>query len=171
MRAVVVYESMFGNTHVVADHIAEGMRPDHDVTVVPVDEATAEVLAGVELLVVGGPTHAHGMVSEASRTSAVEMAHRPGSGLELDPDAEGEGLRHWFHHLPKLPGVRAAAFDTRMGSVSPIVSGRASKGIAKRLRHHGLELAADPESFLVDKENHLIEGEALRAREWGESLR
>jgi Flavodoxin len=171
MRAVVVYESMFGNTHTVADQIAEGMRPTHEVVVVPVSGATADVLDGVELLVVGGPTHVHGMSNSTSRAGAVDMAAKEGADLELDPDHEGEGLRDWFHHLPKLHGARAAAFDTRIGSVGPLVSGRASKGIAKRLRHHGFELVTEPESFLVDKDSHLVEGEALRARQWGEVLR
>jgi hypothetical protein len=67
--------------------------------------------------------------------------------------------------------VRAAAFDTRIGTVSPLVSGHASKGIARRLRHHGLEVVTEPESFLVDKDSHLMEGEAFRARQWGEILR
>jgi hypothetical protein len=170
MRAVVVYESMFGNTHTVADHIAAGLRDRHEVTVVPVDEADADVLAGIDLLVVGGPTHVHGMSNRMSRSSAADMAAKPDSDLTLDPDAEGEGLRDWFHHLGKLHGVRAAAFDTRIASVAPSMSGRASKGIARRLRRHGLELAAEPESFLVDDDNHLVEGEDARATAWGATL-
>ena len=43
IRAVVIYESMYGNTHVVADHIAEGLRSRFDVDVVPVGRATAEL--------------------------------------------------------------------------------------------------------------------------------
>jgi len=170
MRAVVVYESMFGNTHVVADRIAAGLRATHDVTVVAVDGATPDVLDRVDLLIVGGPTHIHGLSSHKSRASAVKMAAKPESDLELDPDAEGEGLREWFHHLPKLGAVRAAAFDTRIGSVAPAMSGRASKGIARRLRHHGLELAAEPESFLIDEDNHMVGGEDERAVAWGASL-
>jgi hypothetical protein len=170
MRAVVVYESMFGNTHVVADHIADGLRATMDVTTVPVDGATPEVLDGVDLLVVGGPTHIHGMSSERSRSSAAEMAAKPESGLEMDPDAEGEGLRDWIKDLPGLPGVTAAAFDTRLGSVSPVMSGRASKGIARRLRHHGFDLVAEPRSFLIGKDNHLLDGEAERATVWGAAL-
>jgi hypothetical protein len=170
MRAVVVYESMFGNTHTVADHVAEGLRERHEVTVVPVDAAVADVLAGIDLLVVGGPTHVHGMSNRMSRSSAADMAAKPDADLTLDPDAEGEGLRDWFHHLAGLHGVRAAAFDTRIASVAPSMSGRASKGIARRLRHHGLELAAEPESFLVDDDNHLVEGEDARAVAWGATL-
>ena len=59
MRAVVVYESMFGNTQVVADYVAAGLRATMEATAVPVDGATPEVLGGVDLLVAGGPTHIH----------------------------------------------------------------------------------------------------------------
>ena len=48
----------------------------------------------------------------------------------------------------------------------PLLTGRASKGIEKRLAKHGYDLVADPESFIVDKQNHLIDGEAERARQW-----
>ena len=71
MRAVVVYESVFGNTHVLADHIATGLAATHEVSVVPVHEATPELLDGVGLLIVGGPTHMHGMTTEKSRAMAV----------------------------------------------------------------------------------------------------
>jgi menaquinone-dependent protoporphyrinogen IX oxidase len=45
MRALVVYESMYGNTHVVASNIADGLRTTHEVTLVPVSEATPEIVA------------------------------------------------------------------------------------------------------------------------------
>jgi flavodoxin len=61
MRAVVVYESMYGNTHLVAGAIGAGLGTVFDVCVVPVSEASAAVLDGADLVVVGGPTHAHGM--------------------------------------------------------------------------------------------------------------
>ena len=170
MRAVVVYESMFGNTHVVADHIASGLASTLEVTVVPVYDATPDLLDGVDLLIVGGPTHMHGMTSHRSRSMAVETAAKPDSGVVLDPDAEGEGLRDWFDDLPRFENVRTAAFDTRIGSVAPAMSGRASKGIARRLRHHGLDPAAEPESFLVDADNHLLDGEADRATAWGSTV-
>lgn len=170
MRAVVIYESMYGNTHVVADHIAQGLASRYDVTVVSVHEATSEVLDGVDLLVVGGPTHVHAMSSSRSRLAAVEAAGKTESNLVLDPDAEGEGLRDWFDDVATLPHASAAAFDTRLGSVAPVMSGRASKGIARRLHRHGLDLVTAPESFLVDADNHLLEGEADRATEWATSL-
>ncbi len=61
MRAVVVYESMFGNTHEVAERIASGLAARYEVTVLPVGEAIAQILPDIDLLVVGAPTHVHGL--------------------------------------------------------------------------------------------------------------
>jgi len=56
MRAIVVYESMYGNTHLVAGAIGAGLSTLFDVSVVPVAQADPAVLAGADLVVVGGPT-------------------------------------------------------------------------------------------------------------------
>ncbi|HUV19308.1 MAG TPA: flavodoxin domain-containing protein [Ilumatobacteraceae bacterium] len=170
MRALVVYESMFGNTHAIAQHIAEGIEASAEVTVLAVHDATAEQLAAPDLLVVGGPTHVHGMTSKPSRASAVEMAAKD-DDLELDPDAYGEGLRDWFDDLTDDVGTGrfAAAFDTRVHG-STLLTGQASKGIAKRLRSHGFDLVVEGESFFVDKSNHLEPGEIDHATAWGQRL-
>jgi hypothetical protein len=170
MRALVVYESMFGNTHAVAQHIAEGIETSIDATVVAVHDVTSEQLASADLVVVGGPTHVHGMSSARTRAGAEDMAAKD-DDLELDPDAYGEGLREWFEDLAADVGAhrRAAAFDTRVHG-STLLTGQASKGIAKRLRAHGFDLVADPESFFVDKTNHLEPGEIDRATAWGHEV-
>ncbi|GAB1692105.1 flavodoxin family protein [Krasilnikovia sp. M28-CT-15] len=168
MHAVVVYESMYGNTHRVADAIGAGLGGAYRVDVVPVERADAHLLADADLIVVGGPTHAHGMSRAGSRQAAVAKAEEPGSELTLDPDAEGPGLRDWFDALPSLR-ARAAAFDTRV-DLPPVVTGRAAKGIGRRLRRHGLALVAEPESFLVTKQGDLEPDEVSRAREWGREL-
>ncbi|MFN0092739.1 MAG: flavodoxin family protein, partial [Acidimicrobiales bacterium] len=168
VHAVIVYESIYGNTHLIAEAIGRGLAARHEVSVVPVDEAGEETVAAADLLVVGGPTHAHGLSSHASREAAVEAAHAPETELVLDDDAEGPGLRDWFNTLGRHSG-RAAAFDTRLGAPA-VLTGRASKGIARRLRHHGFELVAEPESFLVTKENHLEDDQAARAEAWGTTL-
>ncbi len=116
----------------------------------------------------GGPTHVHGLTRDSTRKAAVEAAEKPGSGLELDPDAEGVGLRDWFDGLDRLD-TQAAAFDTRMEG-PPAFTGRASKGIGKRLEKHGCTLVVEPESFLVTKENHLEDDEELHAVSWGGRL-
>ena len=170
MRAVIIYESMFGNTHVIADAIARGLEPGVRVTMVPVTGASAELLDGVDLVVVGGPTHAHGMSRASTRKSAVEQAHKSAGGpvLEAGVTADGPGLRDWFGSLGQI-SAEAAAFDTRLGA--PVMfTGRASKGIARLLEQHGLTLIAEAESFLVTTDNELRPGEADRAREWGGQL-
>jgi hypothetical protein len=168
MNAVVVYESMFGNTHVIADHIAMGLRSRMETTVVAVHDATDDLVTRADLLVVGGPTHVHGMSSHRSREGAKQIAAKD-DDLELEPDAEGPGLRDWFDDLAVGRSGPAAAFDTRVHATA-VLTGQASKGIAKRLRRHGFELVVDPESFFVDKENHLEPDEAERAEAWGRSL-
>ena len=169
MKALVVYESMFGNTRKVAEAVARGLDALGDARVVHVSEATAAVVASADLIVVGGPTHVHGMTRPKSRAGAVTMAQKPGSDLVLEPRAEGPGVREWLSALPHGAGVKAAAFDTRM-TMSPFLTGRASRRIHRELRRRGFVMVARPESFLVNGENHLVEGEEDRARTWGQHL-
>src|SRR4029079_5299717 len=112
--------------------------------------------------------HAHGMSHLSTRKGAVEAAEKPGSDLVLDPDADDAGLREWFASLDHL-FANAAAFDTRF-DLPAAITGRASKGIARKLRHHGATLIAEPESFFVTKDNHLEPDQETRAREWGKQL-
>ena len=168
MRVVVVYESMFGNTHLIADAIAEGLALGNEVTVIPVARAGRELLDGADLVVAGGPTHIHGMSGARSRAGAAEMAHKDGSQLTLDPSAEGQGLRDWLTGLGQIH-TRGAAFDTRLVG-APVLTGRASKTIAKLLERHGISLLAPAESFLVTKDNQLRPGEQARAGQWGREL-
>jgi len=90
-RAVVVYESMFGNTRLVAEAIGGGLASAAEVAVVPVNKATADVLEGADLVVVGGPTHIHGMSRARSRQMAATMARKPSNALTLEPGAEVPG--------------------------------------------------------------------------------
>jgi hypothetical protein len=173
MRAVVVYESMFGNTRHIADAIATGLVTGVEgcvVSVDPVADAKNTRIKEADLVVVGGPTHVHGMTRASTRQGAAKMAEQAGSGVRLESDALAEGLRDW---LDSLVGsnvhAKAAAFDTRMPGPGAL-TGRASKGIARALRHHGYELIADPESFIVTRQNTLEPEEEDRARLWGARL-
>jgi hypothetical protein len=168
MRAVVVYESMYGNTHLVADAIGAGLRTAFDVSVVPVSKVSPAVLADADLVVVGGPTHGHGMSRAVTRKGAVEAAKKPVSGLKVEPDALGPGLREWFDSLGHYP-AKAAAFDTRMHGPAAL-TGRASKGVTRMLRAHGFDVVAEPESFLVTKQDQLEPQETDRARDWATKL-
>jgi hypothetical protein len=167
MRALVVFESMYGNTRVIASNIADGLRASHEVTVIAVAGATQELTATADLLVVGGPTHINRMSNAASRRLAAETARKEGSGLTMDPDVGGPGLREWLNGICRHGP--AAAFDTRVNGV-PAFTGRANRGIARLLRQHGCALLTAPESFLIGKHNTLLDGEDMRARSWGSTL-
>lgn len=168
MRAVVVYESMYGNTHLIADAIAAGLKSAYDVTVVPVSQAGPTVLADADLVVVGGPTHVHAMSRAATRKAAVKAASKQVSPLKVEPDAPGPGLREWFGSLGRY-SAKAAAFDTRIHGPTAL-TGRASRGITRLLREHGFDVAAEPESFLVTRQDRLAPDELTRAREWATAL-
>lgn len=167
MRAVVVYESMYGNTHEIASRVADGLRPLGEVNVVPVAEATADLVHGADLLVVGGPTHVHGMTSTRTRRAAVDTAAQ--DGLTVDPAATGPGLREWIDGIASVRGTPAAVFDTRMTGPSWL-TGRASRGIARRLRRRGYRMVEAPTSFQVSHHNKLEPHEGEHARAWGATL-
>jgi hypothetical protein len=168
MRAVVVYESIYGNTRAVADAIAEGLAPLGSVEVRSVYDGDDSDADAADLLVVGGPTHMHGMTSSFSRKAAVQAGED--DGAEIVPGArDGRGLRQWLA-ARSGGGRKAAAFDTRIDR-SPALTGAASRSIARRLHGAGFELVADRESFFVeDSEGPLADGELERARDWGARL-
>jgi hypothetical protein len=170
MQAVVVYESMFGNTRAIAEAIAAGLGDYFDVAVVTAAQADRAQIDGADLVVVGAPTHVHGLPRASTRQGAAKQAEEAGGGLTLEPGALKEGLREWFASVKSDRGHGlAAAFDTRMQGPA-IFTGQASKGISRELRRQGYELIARPESFLVTKANRLCTGERDRARAWGATL-
>jgi hypothetical protein len=173
MRSLVIYESSYGNTHRIAEALAEGLRKFGDVDVRSVDEAPPDSAAEADLLVVGGPTHVHGMSRLATRRAAVQAAADPEKVLHLDHEGVGSGVRDWLDQVSASPTAAsvpaAAAFDTRVDAPA-IVTGRASKGIARRLRGRGFDVIVEPISFLVDKTTELEPGELVRATEWGRRL-
>lgn len=168
MRALVVYESMYGNTRRIAEAIARGLRPAYAVQVVSVGGARYEHVGRYNLLVVGGPTHAHGMSRPDTREAAISAPGVKAEQLNVEPDAGGVSLRVWLDRLG-LGSGHAAAFDTRLQGYAS-VTGRASKGIAAMLHQHGFELVVEPISFLVDRHDHLLPGEEERAERWGATL-
>ena len=168
MRALVAYESMYGNTRRVAEAIADGLRSTCSVTVVPISRLEREALGTVDLIVIGGPTHVRSMSRASTRKAALAAADQPDSTLTVEPDVQATGVRELLTSLGRL-NVQAAVFDTKI-KMAALLSGRASLGIAKGLRRHGARMLAKPESFLVTKDNRLCPGEEDRARAWGQQL-
>jgi hypothetical protein len=167
MTAIVLYESMFGNTRQIARAIGDGLSDFVDVRVEPVS-AGAEP-ADHDLVVIGAPTHAHTLPQPSSREDAAKWAADPEQHLVLDPDGSKPGVREWLESLSTAPAAWAA-FGTRV-DIPRIFAGDASAGIERRLRHqlHSRPVA-ESACFLVTTKNVLVDGELDRAREWGRSL-
>jgi hypothetical protein len=158
MRGLVVYESVYGNTRRIAEAIAEGMAEHTQVELTDVVEA--DHAPQVDLLVVGGPTHVHGMTRESTRPGGHEPAEHRVSGL-----------REWLAALaPPPPGATAVVFDTRLDHARWL-TGSAALDAGRWLARAGYRLADSPDSFFVGgKEGPLLRGELERARRWGVSL-
>jgi hypothetical protein len=162
-HALVVFESMFGNTQVIARSVADGLAQRMRVDLVEVGAAPTALERDVDLLVVGGPTHAFGMSRSGTRQSAAQQSER---GL-----VSGRiGLREWLSTLPKgPPSVAVATFDTRIAK--PRLPGSAAAAAGKRLRRLGFRFVVPPTSFYVEgTTGPLLDGEPERARRWGEEL-
>jgi hypothetical protein len=161
MHAIVVYESVWGNTAAVAHAIAEGLGPD--VHAYPTDEVPGDDLTEADLIVAGAPVFAFGLPTEGIRQRIL----RDEEDGPTPPDLSHPSLRSWLDALPLGHG-RSAAFETRIWW-----SPRGATGtIEKRLERLGYPPAAKAEKFVVrDKYGPLREGELERARAWGRELR
>ena len=148
MRAIVVYESVWGNTAAVARAIAEGFGPD--ATAYPTDGVPADRLASADLIVAGSPVFAFSLPSEAMREHIL-ASETEGPA----PDLSHPSLRSWLETLPAGHGL-GAAFDTRIWW-----SPRGATGtIEKRLAERGYRRLAKAEKFVVrDKYGPLRDGE------------
>jgi len=160
MKALVIYESMFGNTEKVAGAIADGLRESFEVALADVN--TMPGAYGMDLLVIGGPTHAFGM----SRPSTREQAAQRG---EIRPGAADVGVREYLDCSPRLTGMFAAAFDTKVDK--PHLPGSAARRAQRHLRRLGCHIALPAKSFLVKgTTGPLGADEATNARQWGAAV-
>lgn len=159
-RALIVYESMYGNTQMIAETITNTLSCDLDADLVEVARAPARP-EDLDLLIVGGPTHAFGMSRPGTRADA--RTSIPGA----DP-APTVGVREWLDQLPGSEGTQTAAFCTKIRSS---LAGSAAKAIAKQLRRHGYRSISPPANFFVeDLTGPLQTGEIERARAWALQL-
>ena len=159
-RVMVVYESMFGNTEAIARSISDGIASQGATVIVHDVESAPDQVDHVDMLIVGGPTHAFGL----SRPNTRQAARAQGAAGGAD-----HGVREWLSRLerPSRP-IAAACFDTRVRK--PLLFGSAARGIRRRLRRLGFDVVK-PVSFTVtDTPGPLAQGELERARDWGASL-
>jgi flavodoxin len=163
MKALVVYESMFGNTEEIARAIADGLGESLDVQLAEVSDAPREPDSEVALVVAGGPTHVFSMSRTNTRADAINRGAKEGE--------REYGLREWLASLPSgKHAAKIATFDTKIESMR-FAPGSAGKGAAKTARRHGYDSAAQAESFYVrEVDGPLVEGEVDRARAWARQL-
>jgi hypothetical protein len=169
VRALVVYESMFGNTERIARAIRDGMQQSVPAEIVPAYRAPTVVPADVRLLVVGGPTHAFSMSRPSTRQDATKQ-----DDVVMPIEV---GIREWLRALAgdttagRTPNhLEVATFDTRIAKVRRL-PGSAARSAAKVLRKLGFRLISPSASFFVDETTGPIrEVEIERARRWGEQL-
>jgi flavodoxin I len=153
MKSLVVYDSYFGNTKIIASAIGRALGEGS--AVVRVNDVADEQRQGLDLLVVGSPTRAF------RATGAIYK---------------------FIKRLPagSLKGVKTAGFDTR-ADVKKInnrfltfmagIFGYAAEPIDSKLTKKGGTRAASPGGFIVEGEKGpLREGESDRALEWGRSM-
>jgi len=146
MKALIVYDSVYGNTEKIARAIAEAITPSNEVKVLGVGEANPSELASTDLLIVGSPTH----------------AGRPTPAIQ-----------DLLNKVPKLSlqGINVAAFDTRISTKLVGVFGYAAGRIAGNLKKKGGTLKASPEGFFVTgNKGPLKEGELERAAGWAKGI-
>jgi len=142
MKALIVYDSIYGNTEKIARAIAEAITPPDEVKLLRAGEANPSELASIDLLIVGSPTH----------------------GGRPTPE-----VQEFLNKVPKftLQGINVAAFDTRVASKLARVFGYAAGRIAGHLKRKGGVLIASPEGFFVTgTKGPLKEGELERAAAW-----
>jgi flavodoxin len=144
VRTEIVYCSHKGNTRQIAEAIGEALREHGPADVVAVEAAATTVGPDTDLLLVGGPTEAHGMTPEIR-----EFLER------LDPTS--------------VQGRAAAAFDTRV-DWPRMLSGSAASQIEKALEEKGARIVWRTGSFIVDMSPALKPGELERAVLWAHEL-
>lgn len=160
MKAVVVYESLWGNTAAVARAIAEGIGSSS--RALTTEEATPEVVADADLLVVGAPVLGFRLGGDEIRAAI----GRDEANAPAPPDLGHPSLRSWLEVLPIGRGA-SAAFETRIWWSPRGATGDIEAG----LRRAGYRVVAKGERFVVkDKYGPLREGEIERARAWGAKL-
>lgn len=146
MKALIVYDSLYGNTEKIAMALAEAVVPRGEVKMVRAGEADVLELPSADLLIIGSPTH----------------GGRPTPAM-LD----------FLDKVPasSLQGIKVAAFDTRASQKWVKIFGFAAGKIADSLKAKGAAVVGSPGAFFVKgKEGPLKEGEPERAAAWGREI-
>ncbi len=165
MRALVVYESHFGNTMDVAHAVLAGLRQSLHAEILEVTSAPSELVSDFDLLVLGAPTHALGLSRPESRRDAAKQGAKS--------DVDKPGMREWLDRLQRVPaGCAVAAFGTTAAKPRFLASlGTAAGALERRLRRMDAATILPAQQFWVEGvAGPLLGGEEARAAAWGASL-
>lgn len=142
MRALVVYDSQYGNTERIAQAIGEAIGSP----VVRVSSVSPSDLKEYDLLIVGSPTHG-GWYTPEVRSLLEALPHLGGSKVAAFD-------------------TRTASIWNRL-----LPFGYAAPRIARKLEGSGGSLVALPEGFVVlGIEGPLKDGELERAASWARGI-
>jgi len=144
VKALIVYDSTYGNTEKIAKAIGAALTGE--VKVLRAGEVNPAELNAFDLLVIGSPTY---------------------GGRPMPSVAE------LLNKIPEsaIKGRNIAAFDTRIPTKLAKIFGYAADRIAKNLKEKGGNLVVPGEGFFVNgKEGPLKEGELERAPSWAKEL-
>ena len=160
-RALIVVESYFGNTRVIAEAVAAGLiEGGIEAQVVDVARAPSALPADLDLLVLGAPTHNRGMPTSATRAKACE---------QTEPGEASHGIGGWLEATAIPASTDAAAFDTVISK--GWLSGSAAKAIAKTLQRRQGRRTVSVRSFVVTaSKGPLATGQETDAHSWGREL-
>jgi flavodoxin len=163
VRALVVYESMYGNTKRIARAIGDGLATGLEVDVFEVDSAPRST-DGYDIILVGGPTHAFTMSTRQSRADTVKKADSAVVSV-------GIGIRDWIDSVaPHRETTQFATFDTRYDKPTWI-TGSAARRAASRMQQRGFHRLSPAMSFFIEHaEGPLADGQIDQAFEWGERM-
>jgi hypothetical protein len=169
VKAVVVYQSLWGSTAAVARAIAEGLG--EGAVALSTTDATSKALAGADLIVAGAPIHA---LNLPTADSVKQAAAKPAGDNAIAADTSHTLMRDWLDALP-AGSTRCAAFDTRVrgplghGGGSRIQRGMEKAGYVPLGKARGFCVALRPDQ-VTSAEGMLVPGELERARLWGREM-
>jgi len=155
MKALIIYDSFFGNTEKIAHAIGKGLGNKKDITLCKVSEANNTMLEGLDHLIVGSPTRAF---------------------------SPSPAIKSFLKKIPQnqLSGVKVTAFDTRIEMSDKVpgflrfmanLFGYADKPILENLKKKGGQESCPSEGFFVlESEGPLKEGELERATGWAKLI-
>ena len=165
MRVAVVFESLFGNTEVLAHAVALGLADrGAEVVTLRAGDRDDHLLTGFDLLVLAAPTHALSLSSAATRADAVARG-----ADEVDATT---GLREWLAGAATIDAADrppVAVFDTR-ARIARHWPGSAARSAARLLRQMGFTVVRRTSFYVREVKGPVVEGEVERAREWGRSI-